>query len=206
MQGTADFHHDIADTFLPQAEPIFHDTAALDTAVDMLDPQPTLVQSLVREVLLHRELLTAGFLGRHEDLDLGQRTRQEAQILHQPTPRRQGIRGGLGNPEVMNTAAVGVAQKEDCEGGIDEQDVFDGVVSFLAALTCRLCRRVLGADNAPFRLVRGKRGDAGAFSSGVTTVGAAASATPHRWARAVRERAGASPRVRSAASSMGRRT
>ena len=82
----------------------------------MLDPQPTLVQSLVSEVLLHRELLTAGFLGRHEDLYLGQRQRQEAHILQQPTPRRQGIRGGLGNPEVMNTAAVGVAQKEDREG------------------------------------------------------------------------------------------
>ena len=213
MQGTADFHHDIADTFLPQAEPIFHDTAALDTAVDMLDPQPTLVQSLVREVLLHRELLTAGFLGRHEDLDLGQRTRQEAQILHQPTPRRQGIRGGLGNPEVMNTAAVGVAQQEDREGGIDAQDVFDGVVAFLAALTCRLCRRVLGADHAPCRPVMGTRGDAGAAATGasssargVTIAAAAASDTPSRWVRAASERVGASPRVRSAASSTGKRT
>src|SRR6266581_1262312 len=107
----------------------------------------------------------------------------------------------------MDAAAVGVAQKEDQqEEGIDEQDICDGVVLFLAAITRFLFSRVLGADNAPFRLVRGKRGDAGAFSSGVTTVGAAASATPHRWARAVRERAGASPRVRSAASSMGRRT
>ena len=51
MQGTADFHHDITDTFLPQADPVFHDTAALDTAVDMLDPQPAVVQGLVGEVL-----------------------------------------------------------------------------------------------------------------------------------------------------------
>jgi hypothetical protein len=42
VQGTADFHHQIADTFLPQADPVFDDAAALDTAIDMLDPQPTL--------------------------------------------------------------------------------------------------------------------------------------------------------------------
>src|SRR6266446_7422134 len=116
VQGTAEFHHDIADTLLPQADPVFHDTAALDTAVDMLDPQPAVVQSLVGEVLLHRELLATGLLRRHEDLHLRQRKRQEAEILQQPTPRRQGIWGGLGNPEVMDTAAVGVTQKEDREG------------------------------------------------------------------------------------------
>ena len=47
MQGTADFHHEIADTLLPQADPVFHDATALDTAVDMLDPQPALVERLV---------------------------------------------------------------------------------------------------------------------------------------------------------------
>src|SRR6516165_6397184 len=47
---------------------------------------------------------------------------------------------------------------------------------------------------------------AGSSSSGVTTVAAAASETPRRWARAERERAGASPRVRSAASNTGNRT
>jgi hypothetical protein len=30
----------------------------------------------------------------------------------------------------MDTAAVGIAQKEDREQGIDEQDIFDGVVFF----------------------------------------------------------------------------
>ena len=39
MQGTADFHYDIPDTLLPQADAVFDDATALDTAVDMLDPQ-----------------------------------------------------------------------------------------------------------------------------------------------------------------------
>jgi hypothetical protein len=96
----------------------------------------------------------------------------------------------------MGTAAIGITEKEDDEQGIDEQDIFDCVVFFLAAITLFLFSRVLGADDASFRPVMGKRGEAGT----------AASETPSRWARAVRERAGASPRARSAASNAGNRT
>jgi hypothetical protein len=116
----------------------------------------------------------------------------------------------------MKAASGGVAEEEDDEQGIDEQDIFDGMVLFLATITRGLFRRVLGADDAPFGAVMGKRGGAGATagtatsgaaasSSGATRVAAAASATPSRWARAVSERAGASPRARRAASSAGKR-
>jgi hypothetical protein len=110
----------------------------------------------------------------------------------------------------VDTAAIGVAQKEDEEQGIHAQDIFDRVIFFLAAITRGLFSRVLEADDAPFRPVMGKRGEAGvgrgvgSSSSGVTTVAASASETPRRWARAVRERAGASPRVRNAASNAGK--
>jgi len=116
----------------------------------------------------------------------------------------------------MDATAIGVAEEEE-EEGIDEQDIFDGVVLFLASVTLRLFSRVLGADNAPFGAVMGTRGDAGAVAgpastgaasstSDVTTVAASASETPQRCARAVRERAGASPRARSAASNAGKST
>ena len=112
---------------------------------------------------------------------------------------------------------MGVAQKEDQEEGIDEQDIFDRVVLFLAAITLRLFSRVLGADDTPLRPVMGTRGDggaaagtvatgAGASARGATRGAASASETPSRCARAGRERAGASPRARSATSSAGRRT
>jgi hypothetical protein len=71
MQGTADVHYQIADARLSQADPVFDDATALHTAVDMLDPQPTVVQGLVGQLLFQGEFLAAGFLGRHEDLDLG---------------------------------------------------------------------------------------------------------------------------------------
>jgi len=217
VQGTTEFHHQIADALLPQADPVFDDAAALDAAVDMLDASPTVVQGLVGKFLLQRQFLAAWCLGRHEDLDLGQRTRQGAQILQEPTPRGQGIRRRVSNRLVMEAAAAGLAEEEDDEQRIHEQDIFDGVVLFLATLTVRLFSRVLGADDASFRPAMGTRGEAGAAagtattgagvsSSGTTTVAASASETPKRCARAVRERAGASPRGRSAASSAGRRT
>src|SRR5262252_5513794 len=201
VQGTAELHHEITDALLPQADPVFHNATALDTAVDMLDPEPPLVERLVGQVLLQGQLPTAGLLRRHEDLHLRKREGQEAEILQQPTPRREGVGSGLRDAQIMDPAAVGIAQKEDREPGIDEQDIFDGVVFFLAAITCLLCTRILGADDAPFGPVMGKRGaagtaagmgstGAGSSSSGVTTVAAAASETPRRCARAARERAG----------------
>ena len=86
VQGTAEFHHHITDTLLPQADAVFHATTVLHTAVDMLTPQPTLVERLVRPLVLPRALLAAGFLGRHEDRHRRERERQEPQILPEPAP------------------------------------------------------------------------------------------------------------------------
>src|SRR5216683_2512338 len=117
----------------------------------------------------------------------------------------------------MDATAIGVAEEEDDEQGIDQQDIFDRMVLFLAAITVGLFSRVLGADDAPFRPIMGKRGEActpagsaatgaGVSSSGTTTMAASASETPSRCASAASERVGASPRVRSAASSTGKST
>ena len=132
------------------------------------------MEYLVGELLLQGQLLTAWLLRRHEDLHLRERARQEAQILQQPTPSRERVGGGLRDAQIMGTAAIGIAQKEDREESIHEQDIFDGVVFFLPAITCLLFTRVLGADDAPFGPVMGKRGEADA-ATGATTSGAVAS-------------------------------
>ena len=97
-QRTAACHHELTDARLPQADAVLHDATALDTAGDMLDPQPTLMQRLVGSVLRQRQLLAAGFLGRHEALPLEQCEGQEAQILQQPAPGRkgQGVASAMG--------------------------------------------------------------------------------------------------------------
>src|SRR3954464_4226561 len=99
----------------------------------------------------------------------------------------------------MDAAANGVAEEQDDEHGIDQQDVLYRMVLFLATVTVRLFSRVLGADTAPFRSVVSKRGLGKGSSSGAS----APSETASWCARAVRERAGASPRPRSAASNAG---
>src|SRR3989475_9929846 len=97
--------------------------------------------------------------------------------LQQPTPGRERVGGGLRDAQIMGTAAVGVAQKEDDEQGIDEQDIFDGVVLFLAAITRGLLRRVLGAGDPPFGPVMGKRGQTSdAAGSGAPSSGSSAGA------------------------------
>jgi hypothetical protein len=57
VQGTEQFHHEIADALLPQAAPVFDAATALDTVIAMVDPQLTLVALLAHHVLLPRELL-----------------------------------------------------------------------------------------------------------------------------------------------------
>ena len=72
----------------------------------------------------------------------------------------------------MDMAPIGGAQKEDRQQRIDQEDIFHRVVFCLAAITLFLCSRVLGADDAPFRPVVGKRGAAGAPAAAGALVGA----------------------------------
>jgi len=81
MQGTAARHHALADALLPQANPVFADATALHTAVDIRDPEPTLVERLVRPLVLPRQLLAVRLLRWHADRHLRERARQEAESL-----------------------------------------------------------------------------------------------------------------------------
>ena len=73
VQGATACHHQITDPLFPQAHPVLHDAAALDTAGAMRNPQPTLGERLVHPLLLPRAILTAGLLGRPEDRHLRER-------------------------------------------------------------------------------------------------------------------------------------
>ena len=52
VQGTAELHHQVTNTLLPQAHPVFHKATPLDATVDMHDPQTLLVKRLVDQVFL----------------------------------------------------------------------------------------------------------------------------------------------------------
>ena len=191
------------------------DATTLDTAIDVLDAHTTARDAPIGGVLGAREGAASRLPGRHNDLNLVQRKRQEAQSLEQPTSRRQGVRGRIRHPLIMGAAGIGLTQKEDRERRIDQQHVFDGVALFLAAITARLLSRILGALDAPFGPIMAKRGEVGAAagsadggdpSVGTTIAATSASATPRRWANSVKDRLGASPRARNVARSTTKRT
>ena len=207
MQRTADFHKQIADARLPQAADVVDDAAPLDAAVDVLDAHTSAGKAPIRGFLRAREGPAPRLLGRHDHLDLRECKCQKAQILEQPAPRGQRVRGGISNAFIVGTARIGLTQKENRERGVDQQHVFDRVAPFLAAITARVRSRILGALDAPFSPVVPKRGEAGAGSSvGPTMAAASASAIPRRMAKSVKERVGASPSVRNVARRTTKRT
>src|SRR4029434_6525195 len=46
-------------------------------------------------------------------------------LMNETSPSKEWVGSGLSDAQIMDTAAVGVAQKEDDEERIDEQDIFD---------------------------------------------------------------------------------
>src|ERR671922_1427304 len=162
MQGTADFHEQIADARLPQAAGVVDDAAAFDAAVDVLDAHATACDAPIRRFLRTREAPAPRLPRRHDDVDPLERIGQEAEILEQAAACRQGVWGDLGHPLIVGAAGRGLTQEEDRQGRIDQQDVFDRVALFLAALTARLLNWILGGLDAPLGPVVPKRGEAGA--------------------------------------------
>ena len=219
MQRTADFHDKIADPLLTEAERVLDDATALDATVDVLDAHAPTGDAPIRGLLRACELPSSRLPGRHDDLHPVECECQEAQILEQPAPRRQGVRGGLGNAFIVGTACIGLTQKENRECRVDQQHVFHRVVFFLAAIIARLLSRILGALDAPFGAIVAKRGEAGTGiaatvgssdgggdpSVGSTMAAASASAMPRRVASSCTDRVGASPNVRSIARSTTKR-
>jgi hypothetical protein len=211
MQRTADFDDAISDTSLPEAVGVVDDATALDAAVDVLDTHTTAGDTPIGGFLRTREVPSSRLFGRHDDLHVGERERQEPQILEQAAACGQGIRGGIRDPLIMRATGIGVTQKEDRECGVDQQHVFDRVAFFLAAITARLLIRILPTLDTSFRPIVAKRGEGVAgvgaaaggstggdgSSGGTTRAAASASVTAIRWANAGKDRLGASPRVHS---------
>ena len=87
MQRAADFHDQVAHARLPEAAGVVDHAAALDAAVDVFDAHAAPCNASVGGFFRPGESSAPRFLGRHDDLDLVGRERQEAQILEQPTAR-----------------------------------------------------------------------------------------------------------------------
>jgi hypothetical protein len=111
MQRTADFHDQIADARLPEAAGVMNDAAALDAAIDVLNAHATTGDTPIRRFLCAREGPAPRLPGRHDDLHVVERERQEAEILEQPAARGQGVGCGIGHPLIVGAAGRGLTQK-----------------------------------------------------------------------------------------------
>ena len=87
MQCAANFHDQVADARLPEAAGVVDNAAALDATVDVFDAHAATCNASIGRFLVAREGSPPRLLRRHDDLDLVERERQEAQILEQPTAR-----------------------------------------------------------------------------------------------------------------------
>jgi hypothetical protein len=206
MQGTADFHHHVANPRFPHPKSLFEHAAAFDTAVDMLDAHAPPRDPPIRGFLRPCQRVAAGLLRRLDDIHAVQCERLKTQILQQLTPRRQWIRRGIGDALIMHTARMRLTQKQNTQGSIDQQEVFERMPLFLAAITRFLFRRIVGARDGSLGAVVTKRGAAAGGAAGASSAGKCGSATPSCSRKASTLRQGASPKVRRVLRNTGSKT
>src|SRR5262245_17442634 len=120
MQPTASFHNQVADTGLSETIGVMDNATTLDAADDMLDAHATARNPSIAGFLHSREGSAPWLFGRHDDLDVVEGERQEAQILEQPTARRQGVGRRISDALIVGAAGIGLTQKEDRERRVDE--------------------------------------------------------------------------------------
>jgi hypothetical protein len=200
MPRTTNVQDQIPSPDLPEAAGVVAAAPALHAAVDRLEAHAAAGDAPIGGVRHPREAPAPGLLRRPDALDAVERQRQAAEILEPPAARRAGSRGGIDPPLIGGAAASGRTPQGARARRRDAPDVFHRRAGFLAAITARLCKRSLGAPEAPCGALGANRGAAGAGPAGGTPPAAAAASAPlSRWAHACTDRAGAAPSARRVA-------
>jgi hypothetical protein len=158
MESTAHFHHKIAYSILNEANSFFDHAAPFDTAVDMLDPHPTLGNQAISSLLLSCELTSTRFLGGGDGFYSLKSEGLEAQVLQKMASLWQRVRSGIGNSFIMPLSFNRITEEDDGEALIDQEHVFHRVPLFLAAVIELLIIRVLGARDHSLCSIMTKRG------------------------------------------------
>src|SRR4029450_12737628 len=161
MQRTADLHHHVANAVFPQPDGLFEHTAAFDAAIDMVDAHAPPRALPTPRLTGPRRLMPARLLRRSDAVLPVQRECLKAQISQQLAPCRQWIGRGIGDALIMDTARMRLTEKQNAQGPIDQQEVFEHVPPFLAAIASFLFSRVVGARDGALGAIMTKRGAAG---------------------------------------------
>jgi hypothetical protein len=205
VEGAGNFHDQVTDTPAPEADTLLDHTTALDTTVDVFDANPPSGQGLISRFLLLAQRAAPWLLERLEDFYSIKGEGQKAQILEQLTAVRQLVVSKVGDALVMDATFKRTAQEEDVECGLDQEDVFERVELFLAAIKAGLFSRVVGARDGTLGSVVAKRGGAGSVGSEGALSASATARASKRASTSLKWRAGASPSRRKAVRSTGKR-
>jgi hypothetical protein len=209
MQGTADFHYHIAHPVFPHPDGLFEHTAAFDTALDMFDAHPSPRNRPVVCLLFGRQRFPTWLFCGLENLHTLQSEPLKAEVLQPLTPCRQRVRRHIGHALVVDAARRGLTEEHDAQCGIDQQEVFQPMPLFLAAITRFLFSRVCGARDGSLGAVvtqRGGTAGVGGCTASDDAEGRSASVPPRCWRKASTLRQGASPKVRKVFRSTGSKT
>ena len=160
MYANTDFHQHITYRVLPQPERVFDNPQTLDRADDVFDSYPTMGNHSVFCFLLGTQFTTAWLLVRHRDRNTVERKTTKAQVLQQFTAFGHRLGGLIGNPLIVATAFVGIAQKWHLASIGTKQDVLHVVTLFLAAIVRLLLSIVMRAGDRSFGAIVIKRGAA----------------------------------------------
>jgi hypothetical protein len=198
MQRTADVPHQVAHAGFPQADRLFEPTAAFDAAVNRLEADAPPSKLPIPRFLCPRPLVPTRLLRGLAEVHAAERERLKARILQPLTPWWQRRGGGSGDAFVMATTRMRLAHAEDAQGAIDQEQVFQPVPLFLAAITRFRLRRVVGARDGSLGAVMPNRGAPGGgvlcpASAGDLSGDSAGPSTSRRACKAATLREGACP-------------
>ena len=158
MQPTTCLHDGIADPILHQANLIFHNPIAFDTANRVFNTNADGRETTILRLLRRGEFTSTGFFLGLTYGDPRKKEALEALILIQTTTGWQRIARQLRQALIRRFALTGVAQEANVTRFIHHKEVFERVAFLLPTVILLLFLRVFRTVDGPFSTIMPKRG------------------------------------------------
>lgn len=157
VQATAGFHHLIADMFPPESEFVFDDPTTFHAAHHMLNPYADAGQPPVLRFLIGRQGATAWLFRRLRDRNPGDGKALKAQVLIQDRVRGEAIVFLVGHRFIVPRSFIGRAEKVNAAVVGNQQQIFERMLFFLAAVVDPLLVGVGWPIDWTFRAIMQKK-------------------------------------------------
>lgn len=157
MQATTGLHHLIPAVLAPQAEFVFDDPTAFDTANHMLNPHANTRNPTVLRFLIRRQGATARLFLGLRDRDPGDRKALKAQVLIQDRVGWQAIVLLVGHRFIVPHTFVGHAEKAHAAIVRNQQQIFERMLFLFPTVMEALFIHIDWSVDRAFRPIMKKR-------------------------------------------------